>query len=59
MRRILWSNNVSSLRLIYLYYYSMRHRDLYQCLKILSNQLSINPVRSCQTLYSVIKELST
>ena len=24
-----------SFRLIYLYYYSMRHRELYQCLKIL------------------------
>ena len=47
------------LRLILLYYHSMSHRELYQCLKILTNQLSINPVRSCQTLYSVIKELST
>ena len=46
-------------RLILLYYHSMQHRELYQCLKILTNQLSINPVRSCQTLYSVIKELST
>ena len=46
-------------RLILLYYHSMKHRELYQCLKILTNQLSINPVRSCQTLYSVIKELST
>lgn len=44
-------------RLINLYFMAMDHKDLFQCLKILSAQLSINPVRSCQTLYSVIKDL--
>jgi len=46
-------------RLIHLYYYSMKHREIYQCLKILSTQLSINTVRSCQTLYQVIKDLNS
>ena len=50
---------LSVYRLIYLYYYSMRHKELYQCLRVLSNQLSINPVRSCHTLYAVIKDLSS
>ena len=50
---------LSVCRLIYLYYYSMRHKELYQCLRVLSNQLSINPVRSCHTLYAVIKDLSS
>ena len=36
----------------------MRHTEVYACLRILQTQLSINPVRSCQTLYTVIKELS-
>jgi hypothetical protein len=36
----------------------MRHENLYQCLKILSTQLSINTLRSCQTLYSLIKEFN-
>jgi hypothetical protein len=45
-------------RLIQLYFLSMRHENLYQCLKILSTQLSINTLRSCQTLYSLIKEFN-
>jgi len=46
-------------RIINLYFMAMDHREIYQCLKILSAQLSINPVRSCQTLYTVIKDLNT
>ena len=43
-------------RLIRLYFLSMKHKELFHCLKILSTQLSINPQRSCQALYTHIRD---
>ena len=47
-------NSIS--RLIRLYFLSMKHKELFHCLKILSTQLSINPQRSCQALYTHIRD---
>jgi len=32
--------------------------EVYNCLKVLSAQLSISSTKACQTLYSVIKDLN-
>merc|ERR1719369_2634718 len=46
-------------RLIHLYYMSMKHKEVYNCLKVLSAQLSISSTKACQTLYAVIKDMNT
>merc|ERR1719228_3290453 len=46
-------------RLINLYYMSMKHKEVYNCLKVLSAQLSISSTKACQTLYAVIKDMNT
>lgn len=54
--RLLWDPEHTYTRLIRLYFLCMKHKELYHCLRLLSNQLSINPQRSCQTLYTVIRD---
>jgi len=54
--KFLYDPENTYIRIIELYTLSMRHCDLYACLRILSTQLSISPQRSCQILYATIRE---
>jgi hypothetical protein len=53
---LLYDQEQTFTRLIQLYWLSMKHNEIYQCLKILSNQLSINPIKSYQALHAVIRD---
>jgi len=57
--QLLYDREQTFTRLIQLYWLSMRHIEIYQCLKILTNQLSINPIRSYQALHVVIRDYNS
>jgi len=54
--QLLWDPEQTYTRLIRLYFLTMKHKELFHCLKILTTQLSINPQRSCQALYTHIRD---
>jgi len=57
--QLMTDSEQSFARLINLYYMSMKHKEVYNCLKVLSAQLSISSTKACQTLYAVIKDMNT